>query len=66
MTKVTRIAYSKDLNHGKYDQLVEMGQRLGMFRKEVWHRYGSVAGVGVSPKCCHQKAASSAPWQPSR
>ncbi len=48
MAKVTRIIYSKDLNRGKYEQLEEMARRLGDVRKEVWHRYGSIAGVGIS------------------
>lgn len=45
MAKVTRIAYSKNLNQGKYLQLQEMARRLGQIRKEVWHRYGSINGV---------------------
>lgn len=45
MAKVTRIAYSKNLNSGKLDQLREIASRLGNLRQEVWHRYGSIAGV---------------------
>ena len=30
--KVTRIAYSRDLNEGKYGQLVEQARRLGRVR----------------------------------
>lgn len=44
-TKVTRMAYSQNLNRGKYAQLAEIAKRLGKIRKEVWHRYGSVSGV---------------------
>lgn len=48
--KVTRIAQSKDLNHGKYSQLAEQASRLGRVRSLVWRKYGSVAGVGVSDR----------------
>ncbi|MEU8261250.1 transposase [Micromonospora sp. NPDC048999] len=44
--KVTRIAYSSDLNSGKYAALVEQARRLGRVRGEVWQRYGSIGGVG--------------------
>ncbi|MCZ6675815.1 MAG: transposase [Candidatus Poribacteria bacterium] len=46
MAKVTRIAYSHNLNAGKLDQLKEIASRLGNLRTEVWHRYGSISGVG--------------------
>ncbi|WP_020115828.1 zinc ribbon domain-containing protein [Streptomyces canus] len=48
--KVTRIAYSKNLNTCKYDQLAEQAERLGRVRSLVWRRYGSLAGVGVSDR----------------
>lgn len=48
MTKVTRIVYSKNLNQGKYEQLVEIAHRCGAIRKEVWQRYSSLAGVGIT------------------
>ena len=44
MSQVTRIAWSKDLNPGKYAQLAEQARRLGRVRSEVWQRYGSVSG----------------------
>ncbi|MFU8875986.1 RNA-guided endonuclease TnpB family protein [Micromonospora sp. SL4-19] len=44
--KVTRIAYSAQLNPGKYAALAEQARRLGRVRSEVWQRYGSVGGVG--------------------
>ena len=50
MVKVTRIAYSKDLNQGKYDQLEAIAQRLGQLRAEVWQRFGSINGVGVTDR----------------
>jgi hypothetical protein len=36
MSKVTRIAYSKHLNQGKYERLTEIARRLGKLRAEVW------------------------------
>ncbi len=48
MNKVTRIAYSRNLNLGKYNQLNLIAKRLGKLRKEVWHRYGSISGVGLT------------------
>ncbi|OCB20033.1 MULTISPECIES: zinc ribbon domain-containing protein [Mycobacterium] len=45
--KVTRIAYSRDLNNGKYKQLVQQAKLLGRVRSLVWQQYGSVSGVGV-------------------
>lgn len=49
MTKVTRIAYSKKLNQGKYDRLQEIAKRLGDLRTELWDRFGSIAGVTIDP-----------------
>jgi IS605 OrfB family transposase len=48
--KVTRIAYSKNLNAGKYCQLAEQARRLGQVRALVWRGYGSVGGVGMSDR----------------
>jgi IS605 OrfB family transposase len=48
VSKVTRIAYSEHLNQGKYNRLVEIARRLGKVRAEVWRRYGSVQGVGLT------------------
>jgi hypothetical protein len=48
--KVTRIAYSKGLNEGKYGQLGEQASRLGRVRSLVWRQYGSIAGLGVSDR----------------
>jgi len=42
---VTRIAYSKNLNQGKYSKLSEIAKRLGKIRQEVWTRFGSISGV---------------------
>ena len=50
MSKVTRIAYSQKLNPGKLDQLREIASRLGNLRAEVWHRYGSIACVGLTSR----------------
>lgn len=48
--KITRIAYSKNLNKGKFKQLVEQAERLGRVRSEVWQRFGSIAGVGAKDR----------------
>lgn len=47
-SKVTRIAYGKDLNATKLNRLVEIADRLGKLRTEIWRRFGSINGVGVS------------------
>jgi IS605 OrfB family transposase len=47
LSQVTRIAWSADLNPGKYAQLQEQARRLGRVRSEIWRRYGSVSGVQV-------------------
>ncbi|MBL0799496.1 transposase [Streptomyces albidoflavus] len=48
--KVTRIAYSKSLNAGKYAQLADQAALLGAVRTLVWRQYGSIAGVGVKDR----------------
>lgn len=48
--RVTRIAYSKNLNAGKYVELEEQARRLGKVRTLVWERFGSIAGVGVTDR----------------
>ncbi|MEU6378503.1 transposase [Streptomyces sp. NPDC046909] len=48
--KVTRIAYSKNLNAQKYEQLAEQARRLGQVRSLVWRKYGALAGVGVGDR----------------
>ncbi|MFC9245137.1 zinc ribbon domain-containing protein [Streptomyces sp. NPDC057136] len=48
--KVTRIAYSKQLNAGKSCQLEEQARRLGQVRSKVWREYGSTGGVGVKDR----------------
>jgi hypothetical protein len=48
--KVTRIAYSRGVNAGKYGLLVGQVRRLGRVRLWVWDRYGSITGVGVSDR----------------
>ena len=47
---VTRIAYAKGLTCAKLDVLREMARRCGKVRKEAWHRYGSIAGLGRQPR----------------
>lgn len=48
MQKVTRIVYSKNLNRGKYEELSLQAKKLGSLRKEIWHRFGSIHGVGAN------------------
>lgn len=48
--KVTRVAYSHQLNAGKYAALSEQARRLGRVRSEGWQRYGSVAGAALSDR----------------
>ena len=39
---VTRIAYSDNLNIGKYECLREIASRLGRLRTDLWNKYGSL------------------------
>ena len=48
--KVTRIAYSSDLNASKLAQLAVQAKRLGRVRSQVWARYGSVSGAALSDR----------------
>lgn len=48
--KVTRIAYSSNLNASKYAQLEEQARRLGRVRALVWARYGSPIKDGVKDR----------------
>ncbi len=50
MAKVTRIAYSKTLTPSKYERLEDIADRLGRLRTEIWQRYGSVQGVGLTSR----------------
>ena len=45
--KVTRIAYSDELNQAKYDALNEIASLCGSIRTEVWRNYGSIGGLGA-------------------
>ena len=47
---VTRILHAKRLNAGKLAALREQARRLGVIRCEVWQRFGSISGVGVSDR----------------
>ncbi|KAB8196514.1 IS200/IS605 family element transposase accessory protein TnpB [Nonomuraea phyllanthi] len=55
--KVTRIAYSRNLNHGKYARLEEQAIRLGRVRSLVWRLYGSTAGAGVGDRTIRDRRA---------
>lgn len=48
--KVTRIVHAKRPNKGKLAALREQARRLGVIRSEVWQRFGSLQGVGVSDR----------------
>lgn len=48
--RVTRIAYSKGLNKGKFGDLKEQATLLGHLRSEVWQKFGSIAGVGLGDR----------------
>lgn len=48
--KVTRVAYSKNLNDGKYNRLEEQARRLGVVRSLVWRQFGSMGGVAWSDR----------------
>jgi IS605 OrfB family transposase len=48
--KVTRILNAKRPNQGKIDALREQARRLGQVRSEVWQRFGSIQGVGLSDR----------------
>jgi len=48
--KVTRILNAKRPNKGKVAVLREQARRLGQVRTEVWQRFGSVGGVGLSDR----------------
>lgn len=50
MPKVTRIAFSADLNDRKLQLLAEQARLLGRVRSLVWRQFGSVHGVGVSDR----------------
>jgi IS605 OrfB family transposase len=47
---VTRIAYAKGLTSAKLSVLREMAKRCGWVRREAWHRYGSIAALGRTPR----------------
>lgn len=46
----TQIAFSQQLNQGKYAALLEQAKRLGVVRSEVWQRFGSVKGAGLGDR----------------
>jgi hypothetical protein len=64
MSKVCRIVKSKDLNKRKYDELCEQARLLGQIRKEVWHRYGSVNGVGSNHRKIRNKWVKTRDFSP--
>ena len=53
--KVTRVAYSRHLNSGKWAALTEQARRLGRVRSLVWQRYGSIAGAGLRDRAVRDR-----------
>ena len=53
--KVTRVAYSRHLNSGKWAALTEQARRLGRVRSLVWQRYGSVAGAALRDRAVRDR-----------
>jgi hypothetical protein len=43
----TQIAFSDNINPGKFAALIEQAKRLGAIRTEVWQRFGSIKGIGL-------------------
>ena len=60
MSQVTRIAWARGLNAGKYAQLQEQARRLGRVRSEVWRRYGSESGAQLSDRAVRDRDADHA------
>ena len=48
MSKVTRIAYGKNVTRSKLRRLTEIARRLGAIRSETWRKFGSVSGLKYS------------------
>ncbi len=46
--QVTRIFHSKNLTQSKFEQLAEIAKHLGRVRSDIWNRYGSLSGIGLS------------------
>jgi len=43
----TLIAFSDNINKGKFAALIEQANRLGVIRSDVWQRFGSIKGIGL-------------------
>lgn len=62
---VTRIFKSKNLTQSKYDRLKDIAIILGGVRSDIWNRFGSLAGTGITYReirdsWVHKKYISSA------
>jgi transposase len=55
MSKVCRVLNSVDLNQKKYNELDKQAKMLGKLRKEIWQRFGSLAGVGANHRKTRDK-----------
>jgi hypothetical protein len=47
MSKVCRIVHSVNLNRTKYESLLKQAKMLGQLHRDIWHRFGSINGVGA-------------------
>ncbi|MBB5802347.1 hypothetical protein F4560_002115 [Saccharothrix ecbatanensis] len=61
--KVTRVAYSADLNAGKLKQLAEQARRLGVIRSMVWREHGSINGAGIRDRVIRDRWIDT--WTPT-
>ena len=46
----TLIAFSDNLNKGKFAALIEQAKRLAVIRSDVWQRFGSIKGIGLGDR----------------
>lgn len=64
MAKVTRIYQSEQLNRAKFNELSKQAALLGKIRQEVWQRYGSIKGVGISHRTIRNEWVRSRDFTP--
>jgi transposase len=50
MEIVTRIAYSKNLDKIKLDELTELARRLGEIRRDIWHEFGALKNLKLNQR----------------
>jgi hypothetical protein len=64
MSKATRIICSSKLKKSKYDELNLQAKLLGRVRHEVWHRFGSINGVGKNHRHIRDEWVKSRDFSP--